>query len=176
MGAKRATGSASPTAGSADPAVGNAVLLVAALCIGLTLLVQRGRLSWPPLNLLSSLSTLAGCLALVGPVILARSASRDGSLGELVWLAAGLLVWLFDLATVLQGQARTLNWATPLGERPMGLFILALLLAGWRTGLAGRNWSWTNVFGWSLGLFWIGLAVASWWLAPGSVLGGLAAR
>src|SRR5947208_10219555 len=90
MGAKRASGPAASAAGSSDPAVGNAVLLVAALGIGLALLVQRGRLSWPPLNLLSSLSTLAGCLALVGPLVLARTASRDGSLGELVWLAAGL--------------------------------------------------------------------------------------
>jgi hypothetical protein len=152
------------------------VLLIAALTVGFAVLVQRGRLSWPPLNLLSSLSTLAGCLALVGPLVLARTSSRDGSLGELLWLTAGLLVWLFDLGAILQGQFRTVNWATPLGERTMGLIILAILLAGWRCGLAGRNWTWTNVFGWSLGLFWVGLAIGSWWLAPGSVLSGLASR
>jgi predicted dehydrogenase len=33
---------------------------------------------------------------------------------ELLWLTGGLLVWVFDLAAVLQGQTRNLNLATPL--------------------------------------------------------------
>ena len=82
----------------------NAILLTAALGWGFSLLIQRGRLTWPPLALLSSLSTLAGCLALVGPLILARSGGKEGSLGELVWLTGGLLVWLFDIAAALQGS------------------------------------------------------------------------
>jgi hypothetical protein len=109
-------------------------------------------------------------------LILARSGERDGSLGELIWLTGGLLVWLFDISAALQGQARTLNWATPLGDRTMGLAILAVLLAGWRCGLAGRDWSWTNVTGWALGLFWIGLAAGSWFLLPGSSSAGLVSR
>ena len=73
----------------------------------------------------------------------------------MIWLTGGLLLWLVDLAGVFQGQVRTLNWTTPLGDRTMGLVILAVLLAGWKCGLAGRDWSWTNVTGWALGLFWV---------------------
>ena len=64
---------------STNPAVVNAVLVGAALLWGAALLIQRGRLTWPPYQLLSSLSTLAGCLALVGPVILADRASLRGA-------------------------------------------------------------------------------------------------
>ena len=74
----------------------------ARLCGGV-LLVQKGRLTWPPYELLSSLSTLAGCLALVGPLILIRSGEIEGSLGELLWLTGGLLVWFFDIEAVVQG-------------------------------------------------------------------------
>ena len=138
MAAKRAS-SSSAASGSSDHAVTNAILLAAAARAGLEPALPAREAHLAPLALLSSLSTLAGCLALVGPLILARSGSREGSLGELVWLTGGLLVWLFDLAGTLQGQARTLNWATPLGERTMGLVILAVLLAGWKCGLAGRE-------------------------------------
>lgn len=149
---------------------------MAALGGGLSLLVHKGRLTWPPLQLLSSLSTLAGCLALVGPLILARSGGIQGTLGELIWLTGGLLVWIFDIAGAMQGQARTTNWATPLGDRTMGLTILAVLVAGLRCGLAGRNWSWTNVTGWALGLFWVGMAVGSWIFTPSWIPAGLVAR
>ncbi len=176
MCAKRATGSSPSGAGGSDHAVGNAVLLILAIAIGVGVLVRSGRLTWPPLDLLSSLSIVAGCLAMVGPLILARGPAGSGSLGELVWLAGGLLVWLFDLSAVLQGQTRSLNWATPLGERTMGLIILAILVAGWRCGLRGRDWSWTNVLGWSLGVFWIALAAGSWLLTPGSFLNSLVSR
>ncbi|QEH33285.1 hypothetical protein OJF2_17860 [Aquisphaera giovannonii] len=163
-------------AGSADRPVINALLILGALGWGVSVLVDRGRLTWPPVALLGGLSTLAGCLALVGPIILSRSGAKDGSLGELVWLTGGLLVWLFDLAGVIQGQTRSINWTTPLGDRAMGLSILAVVLAGWRCGLAARNWSWTNVTGWALGLFWVGMAAASWLLAPPTGLAGLVAR
>jgi hypothetical protein len=175
MSAKRAS-SSSEASGSSEPAVTNAILLALALGWGVTLLVHRGRLTWPPLALLSSLSTLAGCLALVGPLILARSGSDEKGLGELVWLFGGLLLWLFDLAGALRGQAWSQNWTTPLGDRTMGLVILAVLLAGWKCGLPGRGWSWTNVTGWALGLFWVGLAAGSWFLTPTSGLASLVAR
>ncbi|WP_165219246.1 hypothetical protein [Aquisphaera insulae] len=175
MAAKRQTSSASGS-GSSDRPVINAILVLGAVGWGLSVLVDRGRLTWPPVALLGALSTLAGCLALVGPVILMRPGTKEGSLGELVWLTGGLLVWLFDLSGAIQGRTRSLNWTTPLGDRMMGLAILAVLLAGWRCGLAARNWSWTNVTGWALGLFWIGMAVGSWWLPPAGGLAGLVAR
>ena len=74
--------------------------------LGGGLLVQKGRLTWPPYQLLSSLSTLAGCLASVGPLILIRSGEIEGSLGELMWLTGGLLVWLFDIEASCKGSGR----------------------------------------------------------------------
>jgi hypothetical protein len=144
--------SASP-ASSSGSGIANALLIGAALMAAAALLV-------------SSLATVAGCLAMVGPVILFRSGELEGSLGELGWLTAGLLVWIFDLVAVFQGQGRVIHWATPLSDRMLGLIILAVLLAGWRCGLAHRNWSWTNVAGWMLSAFWVGMAVCSWLLAP----------
>jgi hypothetical protein len=168
MSAKRSGTNASAVSGSPDHAVTNAVLLLAALGCGFSLLIQKGRMTWPPVSLLASLSTLAGCLALAGPLILGRSGGGSGSLGELLWLTGGLMVWLFDLASALEGHAKTMSWATPLSDRTMGLAILAVLGAGWRCGLAGRDWTWTNVVGWVLGLFWVGLALGSWLLSPSS--------
>ena len=36
----------------------------------------------------------------MGPVILVRSGQLEGSLGELMWLVGGLLVWIFDFEGV----------------------------------------------------------------------------
>jgi hypothetical protein len=168
MSAKRTAASSPRASGSSGSAITNAVLVAAALAWGLSVLVQRGRLTWPPYSLLSSLSTLAGCLALVGPLIFFRSGEIQGSLGELAWMTAGILIWSFDIAAVLQGQWRSLHWATPLSDRTLGLTVLAVLVAGWKCGLAQRNWSWTNVAGCLLGAFWVAMAIVSWVMtAPG---------
>jgi hypothetical protein len=168
MSVKR-TAAASPRASaSSGSAITNAILIATALAWGLSLLVQRGRMTWPPYSLLSSLATLAGCLALVGPLIFFRSGEIQGSLGELAWMTAGILLWAFDIAAVLQGQWRSLHWATPLSDRTLGLTVLAVLVAGWKCGLAQRNWSWTNVAGCVLSAFWVAMAICSWILAsPG---------
>lgn len=166
MSAKRPAGPSARSAPSSGSAVTNAILIAIALGWGLSLLVQRGRMTWPPYALMSSLATLAGCLALVGPVILFRSSEMQGSLGELAWLTAGVSIWLFDIAAMIQGQWRTMSWATPLSDRTLGLIVLAVLVAGWRCGLAQRNWSWTNVAGWMLSAFWVGMAICSWVLSP----------
>jgi hypothetical protein len=171
MSAKRPPGpssrstSTSSTSSSSGSAVTNAILIAIAVGWGLSLLVQRGRMTWPPYALLSSLATLAGCLALVGPIILFRSGEVQGSLGELAWLTAGISIWLFDIAALFQGQWRTIPWATPLSDRTLGLIVLAVLVAGWKCGLAQRNWSWTNVAGWMLSAFWVAMAVCSWIMA-----------
>ncbi len=162
MATKRATTKSASSASS--PATGpvfNAVLLGAAVCYALVLLVNRGRLSWPPSQLLASLYTVAGCLAIVGPIVLARSEAGETALGELLWMTGGLLIWVFDVVAIVRGDWRSTAWVTPLGYQTMGLTILAVLLAGWRCRVVGRNWSWTNVTGWLLGLFWVGLAIAS---------------
>lgn len=174
MSSKRA-GSRSAESSAPDRAIFNALMVVAAVGGGLLLLVQRGRLSWPPYQLLASISTIAGCLAMVGPFILARPDAAKGGLGELLWMTAGILVWVLDISSAAQGQWRTMSWTSPLGDRMMGMMILAVLISGWRCGLAGRNWSWTNVTGWALGILWISLAVSSWVLRPGT-FPGLASR
>jgi hypothetical protein len=149
----------------------NAALLAGAIGYGLWILVDRGRLSWPPTDLLAGASTVAGCLALVGPVVLARRDSGESGLGELVWMTGGLLLWVFDLAALARGEARALAWVNPLGVRTMGLTILAVGAAGWRIQGPGRGWRWTNVVGWLLGAFWVGMSLASLWptRAPGVV-------
>ena len=164
--------SPSPSAPVTGPVL-NAILVGAAVCYGLAILVNRGRVSWPPNQLLASLYTVAGCLALVGPIVLARGESSEGGLGELLWMTGGLLVWVFDAVALIRGEWRTNAWVTPLGYQTMGLTILAVLLAGWRCRIAGRGWSWTNVTGWVLGLFWVGMALTTMW--PSRV-GGLVSR
>lgn len=164
MASKRAPSKPAPRSHSTGTGpIFNAVLLGVALCYGVALLVNHGRISWPPNQLLASLYTVAGCLAVVGPIILARAGASEGEagLGELLWMTGGLLVWVFDGVAAFRGEWRTNSWVTPLGYQSMGLTILAVLLAGWRCRLSGRNWSWTNVTGWLLGLFWIGTALAS---------------
>lgn len=162
---------------SSPPPIVTALLLVGAVGWSIGLLVRKGMVTWPPTHLLSCLATIAGGLALVGPFILSRTGRGGGGLGELLWLTGGILIWIFNIVAIAGGNLKSVNWATPLGERAMGLIMLAVLLAGLRAGLAGRDWSWTNVTGWALGLFWVGLALATWVLAPESGLGaGLVSR
>jgi hypothetical protein len=171
MASKRAASKAAPV-GAAAP-LWNVAFVLVAVAYGLWLLVLRGRLAWPPDDFLNSLYTVAGCLALIGPLVLLRRDGMDGSgVGDLVWLTGGLLVWVFDLAAVIRGEARGHSWATPLGAPAMGLTILAVLVAGWRAHGGGRNWSWTNVTGWALGVFWVGMGLAS--LIPVRVLSAAA--
>jgi hypothetical protein len=156
---RAATKTTSPASPSSSQPMGTALLLGAAVSYAMGLLVMRGRVTWPPHELLASLYTVAGCLALVGPFVLARGDSGEGGLGELLWMAGGLLVWVFDAVAAARGQWRSASWATPLGAETMGQIMLAVLLAGWRCRVGGRAWSWTNVVGWTLGLFWVGMAV-----------------
>ena len=166
MSTKRA--SAKSTAPASSPIL-TACLMAGAIGFGLWTLVNRGRVSWPPTQLLSSLFTVAGCLALVGPVLLiSRKGRGEGGLGELLWMSGGLIVWVFDLAAVVRGEWKSLSWPTPLGYQTMGLTILAILLAGWRWRNASKDWTWTNVAGWILGLFWVGMGLAT--MAPARAL------
>src|SRR4051794_34631105 len=157
------------SAPAASP-LANALLVAAALGSGMAMLVTHGRMSWPPHQLLSSVFTVAGCLAMIGPVVMARGEGGDRGLGELLWMTGGLLVWVYDVVALARGQWRSMAWATPLGAQTMGLTILAVLLAGWRCRLAGRSWSWTNVTGWILGLYWVGMAVSTFIPARSSLL------
>lgn len=165
MSSKRAGSKSSASA--ASPLI-NALVVGAAVLAGMGILVARGRVGWPPHQLLASLFTVAGCLALVGPLILARSEAADGGLGELLWMAGGLLIWVYDVAAIIRGEWRTASWITPLDHQTMGLTVLAVLLAGWRCRLGTWNWTWTNVVGWVLGVFWVGMAIATW--VPGRLL------
>lgn len=160
MPPKRSATSGSSAAGAASPFL-NVAILVAAVGYGLWLLVVRGRVSWPPHDFLQSAYTVSGCLALVAPLVLMRHREAEAGLGDLLWLTGGLLTWVFDVAALVRGELRGQSWATPMATTTMGLTIFAVLVAGWRTRPAGRNWSWTNVTGWALGLFWVTLGVAT---------------
>lgn len=166
---KRANRSASAQASA--PLV-NTLLVGAALAYGLWLLVAGGRLSWPPSELLTGAYTLAGCMALIGPFLLGRRQRRnEGALGELAWMCGGALVWIYNLAAIVRGTFRPESWATPLSPQTMGLTMLAVLLAGLRLQGAGRSWSWTNVVGWLLGLFWIGIGLTGLFSNGSKLLG-----
>jgi hypothetical protein len=148
-------------------------LLVVAITYGIWLLVSGGRMSWPPSQLLASIYTVAGCLALVGPVIVLRNGAAERGLGELLWMTGGMLVWVFNIAAAIRGSWRSQGWAaaTPLSYEAMGMTILAVLLAGWFCRVGNRTWSWTNVTGWVLGVFWVGMAVSTFVPAPVRVVG-----
>src|SRR5262249_13585732 len=88
-----------PGAATASP-LANALLVGTALVAGVAILVSRGRMSWPPNQLLASIFTVAGCLAAVGPIVMARSEASERGLGELLWMTGGLLVWVFDLVAL----------------------------------------------------------------------------
>ena len=155
--------------GSASGPVGTAVLVGLALAYGVSTLVSRGRMQWPPTQFLASLYTVAGCLALVGPIVLFRKDAGELGLGDLLWMVGGLVVWVFDGAALIRGETRTLSWATPLGYQPMGLTILAVGMAAWKSRTGGPGWSWTNVTGLILGVFWVGMAAST--LVPARTLG-----
>ena len=168
MATKRLAPRAGASSSTTGP-LGTALCLGIALCYGFGTLVSRGKLQWPPTQLFASLYTVAGCLALVGPILLHRRGASDVGMGELIWMAGGLVIWVFDAAAVARGEARSVAWATPLGYQPMGLTILAVILAAWRCRVVGSNWSWTNVAGWSLGVFWVVMAATT--LLPVKTLG-----
>ncbi len=106
---------------------------------------------------------------MVGPILLVRKEAVAVGLGELIWMVGGLLIWIFDAAAVARGETRTLLWATPLGDQTMGLKILAVALGGWRFRVGSLNWSWLNVTGWALGIFWVAMAAGT--LLPPRTLG-----
>ncbi|MHC5537833.1 hypothetical protein ACYOEI_06345, partial [Singulisphaera rosea] len=72
-----------------------------------------------------------------------------------------------------RGLWRSQAWVTPLGYETMGLTMLAVLVAGWRCRLGARHWSWTNVTGWILGVYWVAMAFST--LVPSRYI-GLASR
>ena len=170
MSAKRNAGSPNRAAASPDrSAITNALLVAAAMAWGSEHAGSARAADLAPATPFSTASRRSpAAWPWSGPFILFRSGEIQGSLGELAWLTVGLLIWTFDLVALAQGQWRTIPWATPLSDRTLGLMVLAVLVAGWRCGLAQRNWSWTNVLGCVLGAFWVGMAVCSWLMsAPG---------
>lgn len=154
---KRASG-----AGAGTPsALANLVFVAIALGFGLWILVLRGQVTWPPDRLLASLAIVAGCIGLVGPLVLARSAAAEPGLGTALWWFGGVLLWLQNLAMLTRGEFEVAQCPIALGAQPMGLAVLAALIATWRTHGVGQTSSWPNVLGWILGIFWIGSGLAS---------------
>src|SRR4051794_1050637 len=102
MAAKRAPAkSSAPTAPSP---VWNAVLVGLASSYALWLLVSRGRVAWPPSDLIANIYTVAGCIALVGPLVLLRRDGAETGVGDTLWLTGGLMVWIFNVAALIRGE------------------------------------------------------------------------
>lgn len=164
-------------AGTATPPLVNALLLAGSLAYAIHLLVQAGAMRWPPTELFQAASTVAGCLALVGPLILWRSGiGAQPSLGDLVWLNCGLVVWVCNLISISRGEMPGKSWVAPIEPSLMGSLAIGCALASWKGAGARWVWSWTSVVGSLLGLFWMLGAVAS--LIPGDWIGteGFAGR
>ncbi len=155
--AKRGGAVAAPKGGPSP--LGSALIVLGAMAYGVLLLVQKGRMSWPPYQFLGSVFTLFGCLGLVGPLILFRRDTSQAFLGELVWMSCGILIWMYDLAYLARGDWRSVAWATPLSYRAFGLTALAVLISGWRCGVQAKSWTWTNVVGLVLAVFWVGMGL-----------------
>lgn len=171
-GGKPASGAGNGGGGNASP-WGIVMLLAGAVGIAVWALVRRGGMEWPPRELLSGAFTVTGGLALAGPIALwLHGAGDDRGLGERVWMTCGLLTWLFDAAGLARGETRPNTLISPIPATTLGLFALAIVIAGWRGRSDSNNWRWTNVLGWMLGLFWIGLA--AWSLFPESSTPALA--
>ncbi len=115
MASKRASSRSAAPSGAGRGPLFNAVLLGAAVCAGLAMLVSRGRMSWPPTQLLASLYTVAGCLAIVGPFVLGRKEAGEAGIGEFLWMTGGLLIWVLDGVALVRGEWRGTAWVTPLG-------------------------------------------------------------
>ncbi len=157
-------------AGGNSSAAINASIIVVALALGVWLMVDQRQMSWPPSQLLANLTTLAGCLALVGPLVLIRQDRSRAGVGDLVWLTAGCLTWLYNLAALTRGAFVLERAPNPSGSLVMGLAVLAVLIAGIRLLGMGRNWTWTNITGLVLAVFWV-LVGALTLLPPQSPLG-----
>lgn len=158
-GSSKTSSAARSTQGSA--AYFNVVVLSGAMSLGLWLLVSRGLIAWPPMRLLGSLATVVGCIAACGPIVLVRRGKRELATGDLLWMVGGILVWVHAALALLAGTFRLELVPTPLAPSVMGTFIGTVLIAGWLLNGGSQNWTWTNVIGWMLGCFWVGLGLAT---------------
>ena len=120
----------------------------------------------PPNQLFASLGTVAGCLAMIGPIcsIAATHPTRDSA----SWVSDGGWPCRTDLRPrrLGPGELHSMYWATPLSYQPMGLTILAALISACCcTVRAGRD----ERDGLDLGLFWVAMAAST--LLPARMLG-----
>ncbi|GIW88862.1 MAG: hypothetical protein KatS3mg108_3186 [Isosphaeraceae bacterium] len=146
---------------ASSTALGNAAIITIALALGLWTLVHRRQLDWPPSRLFAAATTLTGYLALAGPLVLGRRTVHAAGLGDVVWLTVGLLFWLYNAASFLRGRFDLDQLHNPISPVGLGLAVAAVALASWRLHGPGRLWTWTNVTGWLLGLFWITAGAAA---------------
>ncbi len=163
----------SSTASAASPLWNAAVVGVASMLAG-WLLLSRYRYGWPSKELASTVSTIVGCLAIAGPFVLFRRGSEEQGVGDLSWMASGLLILTFDLASTVRGASGSHNWINPLEPRTMALIVLAFTLAGWHQRRGEPIWTWTNVIGWIQTCGWLaaGLLAAT----GGSMFSGFLVR
>ena len=111
MSAKRNAGPSSRASASSGSgsAVTNALLVAAATAWGLNMLVQRGRLTWPPYALLNSLATIAGCLALAWMGQFAHQLKHSCD-WRITALARSLLAFVFAVGMARASGAMLVLW------------------------------------------------------------------
>jgi hypothetical protein len=77
-------------------------------------------------------------------------------------MVGGILVWLHSGLALLAGNFKLAAAPTPLSSQAMATVIGTVMIATWLLNGTGRSWTWTNILGWLLGGFWVGLGVASY--------------
>lgn len=159
MPVKRSTSAAGE---GASPLWNAAVVGAAVAFAAWSVFARRGGSAWAWRELLTTITTVAGCLAIAGPFVLFRRGGDEQGVGDLAWMTSGLLILIFDLAAVVQGAPRSHNWVNPIEIRSMGLIVLAVLLAGRHQRGAEPLWTWTNVLGWLQSATWLAAAAISY--------------
>ncbi len=154
MAAKQSRSRPGPSSESAP--LWNAVLVVGAIALAGYVLVVRGALSWPPHELTGSIGIVAGCLTLIGPLVLwGRRGEAGASLGDHAWMTCGVAAWLFALARWSIGGAPSLDWTAPVAPWVIGGVAASTACSGWRIAGLRPAWTWTGVLGASLAVYWV---------------------
>lgn len=136
----------------------NLLILSGAVILFVKVGIRQGWIQWPPANLGSILASLAGWIALAGPLILFRHEEQTGGMGigDRVWVTTGFLLWLKIAIQLFTGRFPSIEAvATIVGPTDMALISMACLAGGLIGRPKSSHWTWTNLVGWGLSLCWL---------------------
>lgn len=136
----------------------NLMILTGAGILFVRVGIRQGWIDWPPTQLGKILATLAGWIALAGPLVLFRHEEQAGSMGvgDRVWITTGLLLWLKLSLQIGTGNLPSVEAVTTLiDSRDMALVSAACLIGGMMGKPKNSHWTWTNLVGWGMSVCWM---------------------